>query len=83
MVTYDLGNGICDMTNLSSDSVSIMGSSPPPLEDFMDSGNNINVRVQENSGSNIGRQSGRNGEMYSDFPIFQGQSTDQDSNVVS
>ena len=55
---------------------------PPPLEGIIGSGNNVNVQVQENSGNNAGGQSGFGGT-YSDSPIFQGQSTEQDSQVVS
>jgi hypothetical protein len=54
----------------------------PPFEGILGSGNNINMQAQENTGNNVGEQSG-NGKMYSDSPIFQGQSTEQDSNVVS
>jgi YVTN family beta-propeller protein len=56
--------------------------SPPPFEGILGSGNNFNFQIQENSGNNVGGQSG-NGQLYSDESIFQGQSTDQDSNVVS
>ena len=52
------------------------------FEDILGSGNNINIQVQKNSGNNVGGQSGE-GNMYSDSPIFQGQSTEQDSQVVS
>jgi hypothetical protein len=55
---------------------------PPPFEGILGSGNNINLQVQENTGNNVGGQSG-NGNMYSDSPIFQGESTNQDSQVVS
>jgi hypothetical protein len=56
--------------------------SPPPFEGILGSGNNFNFQTQENSGNNVGGQSG-NGQKYSDESLFQGQSTDQDSSVVS
>ncbi len=57
---------------------------PPSLDGIVGSGNNINIQVQENSGNSAVGQSGSgDGEMYSDSPIFQGQSTSQDSSVVS
>jgi hypothetical protein len=54
----------------------------PSFEGILGSGKNINVQVQENSGNIEGGQSGA-GNMYSDSPIFQGQSTEQDSQVIS
>ena len=56
---------------------------PSPFEGILASGNNINIQVQENTGNNVGGQSGENGQMYSDSPIFEEQSTEQDSSVVS
>ena len=56
---------------------------PPPFEGVLGSGNNINIQVQENTGNNVGGQSGENGQLYLDSPIVQEQSTDQDSSVVS
>ncbi len=56
--------------------------SPPLIEGVLGSGNNVNIHIQENSGNNGGGQYG-NGQMYSDESIFQGQSTAQDSSVVS
>jgi len=56
--------------------------SPPPFEGILGSGNNINIQVQENSGNNAGGQSG-GAELYSDAPILQSQSTEQDSTVIS
>jgi len=42
------------------------------------------AQSQENSGNNVGGQlGGDGGNMYSDSPILQGQSTEQDSIVVS
>lgn len=55
---------------------------PSPFERILGSGNNINMQVQENTGNNVGGQSG-NGQMYSDSPILQEQSTEQDSSVIS
>ena len=51
------------------------------FEGIVGSGNNMNIQVQENSGNNVGGQSG-DGETYSDSPIHQGQSTEQDSSVI-
>jgi YVTN family beta-propeller protein len=56
--------------------------SPSQIEGLLGSGNNFNFQIQENSGNNAGGQYG-DGQMYSDESIFQGQSTDQDSSVVS
>ena len=81
-VAYNPGNGFMYVANLSSDTVSVIGTITP-LEGIIGSGNNINIQVQENSGNNVGGQSGGDGNSYSDFPIFQGQSTSQDSSVVS
>ena len=62
------------------DSVTItVGSN---FEGIIDSGNNINIQVQENSGNNVGDNLVVE-TMYSDSPIFQEQSTEQDSQVVS
>jgi hypothetical protein len=71
------------MTNLGLCTVSINWSIPPPSEDVIGFSNNINIHVQENSGNDAGGLSGGNGEMYSDSTISQGQSTKQDSSVVS
>ena len=67
------------------DSVSIIVNAEnetPSFEGILGSGKNINVQVQENSGNIAGGQSGA-GNMYSDSPIFQGQTTEQDSSVIS
>ena len=56
--------------------------SPPPSEGILGSGNNVNIQVQENSGNSVAGQHG-GGEIYSDSPIFQGQSTEQDTQVIS
>lgn len=40
------------------------------------------MQVQENSGNNISGQS-RDGNMYSDSPILEDQSTEHDNSVVS
>lgn len=52
------------------------------LEGIIDSGNNISIYVLENSGNNVGTQSWFGGT-YSDSRIFQGQSKEQDSPVIS
>ena len=43
----------------------------------------MNIELQENAENKIEGQIGSDGEMYSDFIIFQRQSTEQESNVVS
>lgn len=53
------------------------------FDGIVGSGNNVNIQVQENSGSNVGGQSGSGEGTYSDSPILQGQSTEQGSQVVS
>lgn len=81
-VAYNRGCGNLDMINgdFGANSVSDMVPIQIPFEDIIRSGNNINIQVQENSGNIAIGQSG-NGNMYSDSPIFQGQSTEQDSQV--
>lgn len=55
---------------------------PPPFEGIVNSGNNVNIQVRENSGNNVGAQSGFGGT-YSDSPILQDQSTEQRSQAIS
>ncbi len=81
-IVYNEGNGNIYAVNQNSDTVSVIGVVPPPFEGIIGSGNNINIQVQKNTGDNVGGQSD-DGNMYSDSPIFQGQSTSQDSSVVS
>lgn len=69
------------VTNIQSDTVSVIGTILPTFKGIFSSGNNINIQVQ-NSGNNVGGQSG-DGISYSDSPTHQGQSTNQDSSVVS
>jgi len=67
------------------DSVSITVNAEnetPSFEGIHGSGKNINVQIQENSGNNADAQSD-DGNMYSDSPIFQSQSSKQDSQVIS
>ena len=52
------------------------------FEGMLGSGNNINLQSQDNSGNLAGGQSSFGGS-YSDSPILQGQSTNQDSQVIS
>ena len=66
------------VTGHNSDTVSVMdnlSTTPPPFEEILSSGNNINIQIQQNSGNNVGEQSGER-NMYSDSPIFHGQSTE-------
>ena len=70
------------VANQDSDTVSVIGVQSQPFEGLVDSGNNINIQVQKNSGNNVGGQSG-NGVSYPDSSIYQGQSTKQQSGVVS
>lgn len=70
------------MENYVSSTESVIGTILPTFEGIIGSGNNINIQVQENSGNNVGGQFG-DGNMYSDSPIHQVQSTEQDSRVVS
>lgn len=57
----------------------------PPVEGILGSGNNINIQVQENTGNNALGQSSSDGSSnsYSDESMFQEQSTEQDSSVIS
>ena len=63
------------------------GSSIPPtqpIEGIICLENNINIQVRENTGRNIiGQSSSSDGSSYSNKSIFQGQSVNQNSNVVS
>ena len=52
------------------------------LREYVTLEKNINVQVQKNSSNIAGGQSGA-GNMYSDSPIFQGKSTEQDSQITS
>ena len=62
--------------------VSVIGTLLLSFERILGHGNNINTQVQVNSGNNAGRQSDA-GNMYSGSPIFHGQSTEHDSQVIS
>jgi YVTN family beta-propeller protein len=55
----------------------------PPIEGIIGSGNNINIQAQENTGNNAVGQSDDGDHIHSDESIFQGQSTNQDSQVIS
>lgn len=57
--------------------------SPSPFRGIIGSGNNINMQVQNNDDSNAIAQDGNGFSSYSDQPLFQRQSTNQNSNVVS
>ena len=81
-VAYNPGNEYMYVTNIQSDTVSVIGTILPTFKGIFSSSNYINIQVQENSGNNVGGQSG-DGVSYSDSPIHQGQSTNQDSSVVS
>ena len=81
-ITYNPGNGNMYVGNALSDTVSVIGMITSSFEGILGSGNNINIQVQENAGNNVGGQSGFGGS-YSDSLIHQGQSTNQDSRVVS
>lgn len=83
---YNPSNENIYVSNAGSDDVSIIGTpepSPPiPEEGIIGSGNNINLQVQENTGNNAIAQDGNSFSSYSDQPILQDQSTNQNSNVV-
>ncbi len=83
-VAYNPGCGNFYRINgdFGANSVSVIAPIQIPFEDIITSDNKLNIQVQENTGNNVGRQSGL-GNMYSDLPILQGQSTDQDSQVIS
>ncbi len=81
-IAYNPGNEHLYVVNEVSDTVSVIGMITSSFEGILVSGNNINIQVQENAGNNVGGQSGFGGS-YSDSPIHQGQSTNQDSSVVS
>ena len=81
-VAFNAGNGNVYVASAGSDAVFVIGKTSLPIDGINSSGNNINIQIQKNSGNNIGGQSGFGGT-YSDSPIHQGQSTNQDSSVVS
>jgi hypothetical protein len=54
----------------------------PSFDGILGSGKNIDVQVQENSGNIADGQSDA-GNLYSDSPIFQGKSTEQEGQVIS
>jgi YVTN family beta-propeller protein len=62
--------------------VSPSSNPSPPFEGILGSGNNVNIQVQKNSGNIASAQSGFEGT-YSDSPILQGPSTEQESQVIS
>jgi len=54
------------------------------FEGIVGFGNNVYIQIQDNTGSNVGGPSGDNNRnMYSGGPIHQGQSTEQDSHIIS
>ena len=81
---YNPGCGNLDRVNgdCGPNSVSVIAPIQIPFEVIIRSGNNINIQVQENTGNNVGGQSGF-GKMNSNSSNLQGQSTDQDSQVIS
>lgn len=81
-MAYNPVNGFRYVANIDSDTVSVIEPIQLPLAEIISSGNNINVQLQENTGNDAGGQLG-NGNSHSDENIFQGQSVNQDSSVVS
>ena len=81
-VAFNAGNSNMYVASSGSNLVFVIGDTSPQFEGIIGSGNNINIQVQENSGNNAGGQSG-SGDNNSDSPIHQGQSTEQNSHVVS
>ena len=81
-IANNSNNGNIYVVNQDSDTVSVIGVKFLPFEGILGSGNNINIQVQENSGNNVGGQSGKR-VSYSDSPVYPGQSTRQDSSVIS
>lgn len=82
---YNPSNEYIYVANQGSSDVSVIGlepGPPNPNDEIRESGNNINIQVQKNTGSNALAQDG-SGNMYSDESIFQRQFTEQESNVVS
>lgn len=66
ILEYSPGNNNIYVALSSIDKVSVIQTSSPEDEDMIGSGNNVNIQVQENTGSNV-----------------LGQSTSQDTNIVS
>jgi hypothetical protein len=78
------GNAIIDIIDKCGTANPPSPEEPPTPEGIIGSGNNMNVQVQSNSGSNaLGQDVGSSSNQYSDEAIFQGQSTEQDSSVVA
>lgn len=70
--------------NTGSNDVSVIGEISISLEGIFGSGNNINIQIQQNTGNIVtGPASSDGSSSYADESIFQGQSTCQNSNVVS
>ena len=57
-MAYYSGNGYIYVANFESDTVSVIGVTPAPIEGIIGSGNNINIKVQQNTGNNARGQSG-------------------------
>ena len=84
-ITYNGGNKYLYVVNSwepGAGTVSVIGTLIPPFSGIPGSGNNINIQSQENSGDIVGGQPSFGGT-YSDSPILQGQTTEQDSQLVS
>ncbi len=84
-ITYNGGNKYLYVVNSwepGAGTVSVIGTLIPPFSGILGSGNKINIQSQENSGDIVGGQPGFGGT-YSDSPILQGQTTEQDSQLVS
>ena len=62
-MTYYSGNGYIYVANFESDTVSVIGVTPAPVEGIIDSGNNKNIQIQENTGNNVGGQIGNSYSM--------------------
>ena len=86
VVTNELGGeSLPDSVTITVDPANIHPNPPPrPFDGILGSGNNINLQVQDNSGDSVlGGQSGALRGTYSDSPILQGQSLEQDSQAIS
>ena len=84
-ITYNGGNKYLYVVNSGepgAGTVSVIGTLIPPFSGILESGNNINIQSQENSGDIVIGQPSFGGT-YSDSPILQGQTTEQDSQLVS
>ena len=73
-------NGPVYVTNINSSAVYGIGETTLPLQGIIGSVNSIKIQIQQDTG---GSANGQSDISYSCESLFQSQSTNQNSNVVS